>query len=104
MTLSPERFRLFRAHLDAVKDHVRGMSAIAWNFDHDRDALAEELSRLSTHMRATAGALDRIGEQAARREQYAVDKRNVWHGGFAVDRDGNVSGHWPEGFAGEAAE
>ena len=73
MTLSPERAMLFREHLNAVKDHVRGMAAIAFYFDHDRDALADELSRLSTRMRAIAGALDRIGEQHCRREQYKAD-------------------------------
>lgn len=67
--MSPERYMLFRENLDMAKACILAMQSGASLFDHDRDALAEELARLSTRVRVLADCLDRIGAQAARREQ-----------------------------------
>lgn len=71
---SPERYMRFRENLDMTKALVLAMQNAASMFDHDRDALGEEIARLSTRFRVLAETLDRIGAQAARRQQYAAEE------------------------------
>lgn len=73
--MDPERYMRFRENLDMAKACILAMQNGATMFDHDRDALAEELARLSTRVRVLADCLDRIGAQAARREQHKADER-----------------------------